>query len=98
MVLVAIAWLTASGQGSRAWLGLGAGVALFAGLGLLDDLCAIVKAEFGVSYRPEGLSKLIKKNGFSRQKPRPHHPKTNLACQEAFKKRCRHSQANCSST
>ena len=32
----------------------------------LDDLCAIVKAEFGVSYRPEGLSKLIKKNGFFR--------------------------------
>ena len=39
--LAALGWMTASGQGGREWLGLGAGVALFAGLGLLDDLFAM---------------------------------------------------------
>jgi UDP-N-acetylmuramyl pentapeptide phosphotransferase/UDP-N-acetylglucosamine-1-phosphate transferase len=38
VLLSAMAWLAMSGSGSVPWLGLAAGVAMFAGLGLLDDL------------------------------------------------------------
>lgn len=51
----------------------------------LDDLCAIVKSRFGVSYTDRGMSRLIKRLGFSRQKARPHHPKNDKAAQAAFK-------------
>lgn len=40
----------------------------------LEDLCAIAKQRFAVRYQPTGMSKLIKRLGFSRQKARPHHP------------------------
>lgn len=52
----------------------------------LEDLAKIVRERFNISYHPESLSKLIKRQGFSRQKPRPQHPKTDPALQEAFKK------------
>ena len=51
----------------------------------LDDLCALAAARFEVSYCTDGMSQLIKRLGFSRQKSRPHHPDKDEAAQAAFK-------------
>lgn len=51
----------------------------------LDDLCAICEQTFAVTYRSSGMSVLIKRLGFSRQKARPHHPEKDEAAQAAFK-------------
>jgi transposase len=51
----------------------------------LDDLCLIVKERFGVDYGPTGVSGVLHRLGFSRQKSRPHHPKKDEAAQAAFK-------------
>lgn len=51
----------------------------------LDDLCALARARFDVSYCPDGMSKMIKRLGLSRQKARPHHPEKDEAAQAAFK-------------
>ena len=51
----------------------------------LDDLCDIVERRFGARYTDRGMSLLIKRLGFSRQKARPHHPKKDDAAQAAFK-------------
>jgi transposase len=51
----------------------------------LDDLCAIVKQRFSVEYGPTGVSAVLHRLGFSRQKARPYHPKKDEAAQAAFK-------------
>jgi transposase len=51
----------------------------------LEDLCAISEMRFKVSYHPNGMSQVIKRLGFSRQKARPHHPEKDEAAQAAFK-------------
>lgn len=51
----------------------------------LDDLVLIVKERFGVDYGPTGVSAVLHRLGFSRQKARPHHPKKDEAAQAAFK-------------
>jgi transposase len=51
----------------------------------LDDLCEIAEVRFAASYGPRGMSAMIKRLGFSRQKARPHHPKKDEAAQAAFK-------------
>jgi transposase len=51
----------------------------------LEDACAIAKELFGVSYGPTGMSAVLHRLGFSRQKARPHHPKKDEAAQAAFK-------------
>ena len=51
----------------------------------LDDLCALAKDRFDVDYGPTGMSNVVKRLGFSRQKARPHHPKKDAAAQAAFK-------------
>jgi len=51
----------------------------------LDDLCTLAEDRFGVSYGPRGMSLVIKRLGFSRQKARPHHPDKDEAAQAAFK-------------
>jgi transposase len=51
----------------------------------LDDLARIVKERFGVDYGPTGVSAVLHRLGFSRQKARPHHPKKDEAAQAAFK-------------
>ncbi len=61
----------------------------------LEDIAEIVRDRFGVSYHPEAMLKLIKRERMSRQKCRPLHPKTDLASQEVFKKRSRNSAKNC---
>ena len=62
----------------------------------LDDLVAIVREKFQVSYHPERLSILLKtRMKISRQKARPIHPKTDLASQEAFKKMAGAARQDC---
>jgi transposase len=61
----------------------------------LDDLAALVKARWNVSYHPASLSRVVRRLGFSRQKARPSHPKKNAAAQEAFKKGAGNSQEHC---
>jgi transposase len=51
----------------------------------LDDLCALTQERFKVCYGARGMSKVIKRLGFSRQKARPHHPEKDDAAQAAFK-------------
>lgn len=51
----------------------------------LDDLCVIIKERFGASYGPTGVSAVLHRLGFSRQKARPHHPEKDEAAQAAFK-------------
>jgi transposase len=51
----------------------------------LEDLCALASERFGASYGPRGMSVVIKRLGFSRQKARPHHPEKDEAAQAAFK-------------
>jgi transposase len=51
----------------------------------LDDLCLIIKERFGASYGPTGVSAVLHRLGFSRQKARPHHPEKDEAAQAAFK-------------
>jgi len=52
----------------------------------LDDLCALVEKRFKRTYTDRGMSKLVKRLGFSRQKARPHHPERDDAAQAAFKR------------
>ena len=52
----------------------------------LDDLCTLVATRFDATYHPTGMSKVIKRLGFSRQKARPHHPEKDEAAQADFKK------------
>jgi len=51
----------------------------------LDDLCELARTRFDVSYGPRGMSAMVKRLGFSRQKARPHHPEKDAAAQAAFK-------------
>jgi transposase len=52
----------------------------------LDDLAALSAERFGKPFHPASMSRVVRRLGFSRQKARPHHPKTDMAEQEAFKK------------
>lgn len=51
----------------------------------LSDLAAIVANRFGVIHNVNYMGQLMRQLGFSRQKPRPYHPKKNAAAQAAFK-------------
>lgn len=51
----------------------------------LEDLCTLVEKRFERTYTDRGMSKVIKRLGFSRQKARPHHPAKDEAAQAAFK-------------
>jgi transposase len=50
------------------------------------DLCRWLEASYGKTYHPSSMSRVLRRLGFSRQKARPHHPKTDLEAQAAFKK------------
>ena len=53
----------------------------------LPALCEVVIAgRFGKTLHPASLSRIVRKLGLSRQKPRPRHPKSDEKAQEAFKK------------
>jgi len=49
------------------------------------DIAGIVKAKFGVTYHEDHMGRLLRRLGFSRQKPRPFHPKKDKAAQAAFR-------------
>ena len=49
------------------------------------DLTEIVAVRFGVTYHPGSLSRVVRRLGFSHQKPRPYHPDKDEAAQAAFR-------------
>jgi transposase len=50
------------------------------------DLQRVIAERFDVEVHERTVGKLLDRLGLSRLKPRPHHPKRDLAAQEAFKK------------
>lgn len=50
------------------------------------DLRRVMAERFEVEVHERTVGKLLKRLGLSRLKPRPQHPKRDLAAQEAFKK------------
>jgi len=50
------------------------------------DLRRVIAERFAVEVHERTVGKLLDRLGLSRLKPRPHHPKRDLAAQEAFKK------------
>jgi transposase len=52
----------------------------------LPELCRVIEERFNKRLHPASLSRVVRRMGFSRQKARPRHPRSNPAAQEAFKK------------
>jgi transposase len=52
----------------------------------LPDLCRLIEARFNKRLHPASLSRVVRRMGFSRQKARQRHPRSDPAAQEAFKK------------
>ena len=52
----------------------------------LSELCLWIEAHFGKNLHPASLSRILRQNGFSRQKTRPTHPAKDPKAQERFKK------------
>lgn len=52
----------------------------------LPDLCRWIEARFDKRLSPQSLSRILRREGFSRQKTRPTHPKTDEAAQRRFEK------------
>ena len=52
----------------------------------LPDLCRWIKARFDKQISPQSLSRILRRAGFSRQKTRPTHPKTDEEAQRRFEK------------
>ena len=50
----------------------------------LPDLCRWIEARFDKRLTPQSLSRILRREGFSRQKTRPVHPKTDEAAQRRF--------------
>lgn len=53
----------------------------------LRDLAAFVAERFGKMITPQSLSRMLRREGFSRQKARPIHPKTSPRARDEFEKR-----------
>jgi len=51
----------------------------------LSDVQTIIANRFGVTYNANYIGQLLSRLGFSHQKPRPYHPKKNVAAQAVFK-------------
>jgi transposase len=50
------------------------------------DICAHAEEAYGIHYSVWGMSRLLKRLGLSRQKPRPRHPNSSRAAKAAFEK------------
>lgn len=50
------------------------------------DLCNWIEANFATRYHPSSMTRVLRRMGFSRQKARPSHPKSDPAAQARFKK------------
>lgn len=52
----------------------------------LSHIRELAARHFGADYSQGGMHAVLRQMGFSWQRPRPIHPKTDLAAQETFKK------------
>ena len=52
----------------------------------LPDLCRWIEDRFDKRLPPQSLSRILRREGFSRQKTRPTHPKTDAQAQHRFGK------------
>ncbi|GAW36935.1 hypothetical protein RA2_04010 [Roseovarius sp. A-2] len=52
----------------------------------LPDLCRWIEEHFDKRLPPQSLSRILRREGFSRQKTRPTHPKTDEKAQRRFEK------------
>jgi transposase len=52
----------------------------------LPELCRLIEARFNKRLHPASLSRVLRRAGFSRQKARQRHPRSDQAAQDAFKK------------
>jgi transposase len=52
----------------------------------LPELCRVIEQRFNKRLHPASLSRVVRRMGFSRQKARPCHPRSDRAAPEAFKK------------
>ena len=52
----------------------------------LAELCRVIEERFNKRLHPASLSRVVRRMGFSRQKARQRHPRSDPAAQEAFKK------------
>jgi transposase len=52
----------------------------------LPELCRWIEARFDKRLHPASLSRILRGNGFSRQKVRPVHPQSDAKAQERFQK------------
>lgn len=52
----------------------------------LPDLCAWIEERFDKRITPQSLSRLLRREGFSRQKTRPSHPKKDTKAERRFVK------------
>lgn len=52
----------------------------------LPDLCRWIEARLDKRLPPQSLSRILRREGFSRPKTRPSHPKTDEAAQGRFEK------------
>lgn len=52
-----------------------------------EDLTRIIAKRFGKRYHPSSLSGVLRRMGFSRQKTRPSHPRSDPAAQVRWVKR-----------
>jgi len=59
------------------------------------DIVDIIKTKFGVTYHEDHMGRLLHRLGFSRQKPRPFHPKKDEAAQAAFRGAFKAPQSCC---
>jgi len=50
------------------------------------DLKGVVAARFAVALSERQVGRILNRQGYRRLKPRPRHPKADVAAQEAFKK------------
>ena len=52
-----------------------------------EDIAGLIAHHFGKRYHPASLSKVLRRMGLSRQKPRPVHPKIDPKAQAAWQKK-----------
>ena len=51
-----------------------------------NDIGALIEAKVGKGVSEDYWGDLLKRNGWKKKMPRPHHPKRNQAEQQEFKK------------
>ncbi|MEQ1696204.1 MAG: winged helix-turn-helix domain-containing protein [Hyphomicrobiaceae bacterium] len=61
----------------------------------LEDLAAIARDKWGISYHRASMSRVVRKLGMSRQKAWPYNPKQDPAAAEAFKKSPGNTENGC---